>query len=259
MPSKTIVFIHGMYMTPLCWENWVDYFQAKGYRCLAPGWPGRDRPVEELRKIHPDPEQASLNLPRIVEHYAGLIRTMDEKPILIGHSMGGLVTQLLLQSEPVAAGIAIDSAPPQGIFTARWAFIRSNLPHINPFSDQRIPIRMSLRRFCYTFANGLPPEQQQAAFEKYVVPESRRIAPSSLTRAGRIDFSKAHAPLLLVAGGNDHLIPARLNRSNWKRYKRSASTTDLQEFPGRAHFIIGQSNWREVADFVGCWINEKGV
>ena len=259
MPSKTIVFIHGMYMTPLCWEYWLPYFEAKGYRCLAPGWPGRDKPVEELRKKHPDPELGQLTLGRVIEHYATLIRTLDEKPILIGHSMGGLVVQLMLQRQAAVAGVAISSAPPQGVITAKWAFIRSNIPHINPFTNQNIPIQMSLKRFQYTFANVLPLEQQQAAFERYAVPESRRVPVGALTRTGRIAFRRPHPPLLLVAGSNDHLIPSALIRTNWNRYKRSPSITDFMEFPGRSHFIIGQEGWQEVADYINVWLTDMEV
>jgi pimeloyl-ACP methyl ester carboxylesterase len=257
MKSRTIIFIHGMYMTPLCWEHWLETFQSKGYQCVAPGWPGRDRSVEELRKSHPDPQLGQLTLNAIIEHYAALIRSMDEKPVLIGHSMGALVVQLLLQKELATAGVAIDSAPPQGVFTAKWAFFKSNLPHINPFADQNIPIPMSLERFQYTFVNGLPLEQQQAAFERYVVPESRRVPAGALTRVAAVDFRKPHPPLLLVAGSNDHLIPASLNRANWNLYKRSSSITDFKEFAGRVHFTIGQEGWQMLADYVASWLVEK--
>ncbi len=97
MKSKTILFIHGMYMTPLCWEHWLEYFQAKGYRCIAPAWPGRDKPVEELRKKHPDPELGQLTLSWVIGYFNSQVRALDEKPILIGHSMGALIVQSLLQ------------------------------------------------------------------------------------------------------------------------------------------------------------------
>ena len=259
MAPKTILFIHGMYMTPLCWEHWLDYFQAKGYICLAPAWPGRDKPVELLRKSHPDLQLGQLTLHQVIESYASMIRTMNEKPILIGHSMGALVVQLLLQRDLASLGIAIDSAPPQGVFTANPAFLRSNWPHINPFVPQDQPIQMTLKRFRYTFVNNLPLQDQQAAFERYVVPESRRVPAGSLTRVAAIDFRQPHPPLLLIAGANDHLIPASLNRTNFARYKRSTSITDFKEFPGRAHFIIGQDGWQEVAGTVATWMQEKGA
>lgn len=259
MKSRSIVFIHGMYMTSLCWEHWLETFRSKGFQCVAPGWPGRDKSVEELRKSHPDPQLGQLTLSRIIKHYAALIRAMHEKPILIGHSMGALVVQLLLQRDLAVAGVAIDSAPPQGVFTAKWAFFKSNLPHINPFADQNIPIRMSLERFQYTFVNGLPLAQQQAAFERYVVPESRRVPAGALTRVAAVDFRKPHLPLLLLAGSNDHLIPASLNRTNLNRYKSSPSLTDFKEFAGRAHFTIGQEGWQDVAEYVAGWLEENAL
>ncbi len=259
MKPNPIVFIHGMYMTPLCWENWQDFFQAKGYRCIAPAWPGRDKPVQTLRKNHPDPELGGLTLTQVIEHHARLIQDLHEKPILIGHSMGGLIVQLLLQKNAGVAGVAIDSAPPQGVFSMELAFLKSNWPHINPFVSQANPIQMTLERFQYTFVNNLPVELQQAAYERYVVPESRRVPAQSLTKVAAIDFSRSHPPLLLVAGSNDHLIPASLNQTNYRKYKHSPSITDYKEFSGRTHFTIGQSGWEEVAGYIADWLDEKAV
>jgi pimeloyl-ACP methyl ester carboxylesterase len=255
--SKTIVFVHGMYMNALCWEHWVEYFQAKGYSCFAPDWPGRNQPVEGLRKQHPDPQLGRLTLTDVVEHYTRTIQALNEKPILIGHSMGALVVQLLLQRDLAAAGVAIDSAPPQGIFTTKWSFLKSNWPHISPFAPLSSPIAMTFPRFQYTFVNTMNLEEQRAAFDRYVVPESRRVPSQSLTT--KIDFKRDHPPLLLVAGSADHIIPASLNKTNYVKYLSSSSVTDFKQFPDRTHFIIGQRGWEEVADFVIAWLQEKGV
>ena len=252
------MFIHGMYMTPLCWEYWVAYFEGKGYTCFAPAWPGRDQPIDKLRKNHPDPQLGKLTLSAVVDSIAGNIEKLAEKPILIGHSMGGLVVQLLLQRDLAAAGVAIDSAPPAGVFTVSWPFLKSNWPHINPFTSQDMPIQMTFERFQYTFVNTMALAEQQAAFERYVVPESRRVPRQSLT--ARIDFAMQHPPLLLVAGSADHLIPASLNKINFGRYlHHSASLTDFKEFPGRAHFIVGQAGWEEVAGYTLAWLNDQSV
>jgi alpha-beta hydrolase superfamily lysophospholipase len=257
MKAKTIVFIHGMYMTPLCWEQWVEYFRTKGYTCLAPAWPGRDQSIETLRKRHPDPQLGQLTLSQVLEHFADTIKSLDEKPILIGHSMGALAVQLLLQRDLAVAGVAIDSAPPMGIFTTKWPFLKSNWPHITPFVSQSSPIQMTFERFQYTFVNTLPLADQRVAFVRYVVPESRRVPRESLT--AKIDFKKPHAPLLLIAGSADNLIPASLNKTNYARYKSSPSVTDFKEFPERTHFIIGQKNWEEVAGYILAWLEEKKV
>lgn len=257
MKSRTVLFIHGMYMNSLCWEQWVPYFQARGYKCLAPDWPGRDKPVATLRKDHPDPQLSQLTLRRVLEHFTDIIKAQDEKPVLIGHSMGGLAVQLLLQKDLAAAGVAIDSAPPMGVLTTRWSFLKSNWPHITPFVSQSSPIEMTFARFQYTFVNGLPLEEQRAAYERYVVPESRRVPRESLT--ARVDFRRLHPPLLLIAGSADNIIPASLNKSNHARYKASSSVTGFKEFAGRTHFIIGQKNWEEIADTILSWLDENGV
>ena len=254
MEKKTIIFIHGMYMSSLSWESWIPYFESRGFQCLAPAWPGRDLPVEALRKQDHNPQLANLTLSDLVRHYSAVIKSLTEKPILIGHSMGGLVVQLLVQSEQVAAGVAIDSAPPMGVLTTAWPFLKSNWPHITPFVGLGNPIEMTFPRFQYTFTNTMPLPAQRAAFDRYVVPESRRVPRESL--GARVDFQRPHAPLLLIAGSADHLIPASLNRTNFARYKLSPSKTDFKEFPGRAHFIVGQDGWEEVAGYIAEWLRQ---
>ena len=259
MPTKSVVFIHGMFMTPLCWEHWIEHFQERGYSCTAPAWPGRDKPVAALRANHPDPELGKLTLAEVVEHCANHIKALPEKPILIGHSMGGLVVQLLLQRGIAAAGVAIDPAPPFSVFTAKWSFLKSNWPMINPLVSQFQPHLMSFEAFQYAFVNTLPIAEQRAAYDRYVVPESRRVPRQSLTGVARIDSAKQHPPLLLTAGSDDHIIPASLNKSNFSKYRNSSSVTDYKEFSGRVHFVIGQKGWEEVADYILRWLGEKGV
>jgi pimeloyl-ACP methyl ester carboxylesterase len=205
--SQTIVFIHGMYMTPLCWEHWIPWFETRGYRCSAPGWPGREENPPALSARHPDPKLASFTLSAVVDHLAGVISALPEKPVLIGHSMGGLVAQLLLQKGKAAAAV-----------------------------------------------HTLSVERQRAVFERYVVPESRRIPRQSLTAAARVNFKKPHDPLLFIAGSKDRIIPASLNRRNHRRYSDAGSITALREFPDRTHFIIGQENWEEVEGFIASWL-----
>jgi len=255
MKTKTIVLIHGMFMNPLCWENWIPRYQAKGYKVVAPAWPGRDQPIEMLRKNHPDPGLAKLKLTDVVDQMAKIIKSLDEKPAIIGHSMGGLVVQLLLQQDMAVAGVAIDPAPPLGVFTASFSFLKSNLPAINPFLLNR-PALMSFEHFQYAFVNTLPLIEQQAAYDRYVVPESRRVPTQSLTAAAKVDFKKPHPPLLITAGEKDHIIPASLNRTNFNKYKASPSQTDFKEFARRDHFLIGERGWEEVADYTLAWLEK---
>ena len=259
MKTKSIVFIHGMFMTSLCWEGWIKYFESKGFKVIAPNWPGRGEPVKALRKKHPDPELGALTLTKIVNNYAEFIEKHHENPIIIGHSMGALVTQILINRGLGAAGIAIDSAPPSGVFTTKWSFIKANFPMISPFASKTTPHLMTLKEFQYAFVNTFPLKEQEKAYQRYVVPESRQVPRESLGRAGRIDFKKAHAPLLLTAGSLDNIIPASLNKSNYEKYTNSASVTDFIEFPGRTHFLIGQPGWEEIAESCLTWLKKQNI
>jgi pimeloyl-ACP methyl ester carboxylesterase len=239
-------------MTPLCWEKWIPYYEAKGYRVFAPAWPGRDKSVEELRRAHPDSQLAKLKLDRIIDSLESFIKELGEKPAIIGHSMGGLAVQLLLQRDVAVGGIAIDPAPPAGVFTAEFSFLKANFPAINPFLLNQ-PVHMSFEHFQYAFVNTLPLDEQRAAYDRYVVPESRGVPVSSLGAAGKVDYKKPGRPLLITAGQNDHIIPASLNRLNYNKYHGPA-VTNFKQFAGRDHFLIGSKGWEDVADYCLEWL-----
>jgi len=254
--SKTVVFVHGMYVTPSCWKEWQPYFESRGFRTLAPAWPEHERPVAEQRQRHPSAELAAVRLEDVVQRYREVIGKLDEKPILIGHSLGGLVVQLLLQEGLGSVGVAIDSAPPKGLVSLKWSFLKSNWPVINPFASAKKPIYLDEAAFAYAFVNTLPADQQHAHWLAEVVPESRRVGKGPTTGAARIDFARPRPPLLFVAGERDHIIPPSLNRKNAERYQKP-SITEFKEFPGRDHFIIAEPGWQEVADFVLGWIAKQ--
>jgi len=252
---KTIVFIHGMYMTATCWDNWSAYFNGKGYRVFAPAWPGREQSVEMIKKAHPDSRLGKLTLSDVVDSMSDFIQRLDEKPVVIGHSMGGLVTQILLQKDLAAGGIAIDSAPPMGVFALDSNFLKANWGHITPFANLRSPVYMTFEQFQFAFVNTMALDEQRAAYELYAVPESRAVPRESLT--AKIDFAHKKVPLLMIAGGDDHLIPASLNRINYRKYAGAPSPTDFKEFPGRCHFLIGQKGWEEIAGYCLDWITNQ--
>jgi len=256
LTGSPVVFVHGMFMTSLCWEDWLPRFEKAGHHATALEWPGRTAAVSELRVRHPDPAVGRLSLTAIVDDHAARVAAMPEPPVLIGHSMGGLVVQLLLNRGLGAAGVAIDSAPPAGVFSPKWSCLKANWPMITPFASAHEPRLIPLDGFRYAFANTLAPDEQAAAYDRYVVPESRIVPRQSLFAAGRIDFRRQHAPLLLVAGGSDHIIPASLNRANYNRYRASGSITDFRAFGGRDHLTIVEPGWEEVADFVLAWLDQ---
>ena len=166
-----------------------------------------------------------------------------------------MVVQLLLQRDLAVAGVAIDPAPPAGVFTTAFSFLRANFPAINPFLLNQ-PALMTFEQFQYAFVNTFPKDEQRRVYDRYCVPESRGVPTSSLGAAGKIDFKKPHPPLLITAGEKDHIIPASLNKTNFNKYKASASQTDFKEFTGRDHFLIGSNGWQEVADYSLQWLEK---
>jgi pimeloyl-ACP methyl ester carboxylesterase len=252
--SGTIVFIHGNFVTRRTWEPWEARYSARGYRVASIAYPGRDRSVQSLKANPKDRFLRKLDLQTTIDHHVQKIRCLGEKPIIIGHSFGGLLTQLMVQRDLAAAAVAIDSVAPPGVLALEWSFYRGTWPVINPFAGSR-PYYMSFKHYQYAFANDQTPTEQRAGYDLDIVPESRRLARGALFPAAKVDFKRAHAPLLFIAGEQDHLMPASLNRANYQQYKkRSSSLVDFKEFPGRGHYsIIGGEGWEEVADYALDW------
>jgi pimeloyl-ACP methyl ester carboxylesterase len=256
---RTVVFIHDAWVTPLSWEPFIGFFQERGYTCIAPGWPGKDRSVEAIR-ADPSP-LVGVGIGEIVEHYERIIRALPEPPILIGHSFGGLFVQILLDRGLGAAGVAIDPAPPQGIFAYEPSAYRSLASVLFTWRGWRRVVRWSFEQFRYAFVHPLSPDEQHAAYETYVTPETGRVffqaaftnfAPNS---PAHVNFRNGtRAPLLMIAGGVDRIVPASIVRRNFRRYSPSTATTDFREFPGRSHWIIAQEGWQEVAGDIALWL-----
>lgn len=249
-----IVFIHGLFMNPRSWDGWVSWFSERGYRCHAPAWPGHTGEPAALRARPPEVLR-TLTLGEVVAAHRALIATLDSKPIVIGHSLGGLVAQRLLNEDLVAAAVAIDPAPPRGIFVLSWSFLRANLPVVNPLAGNR-PYQFSLGGFHYAFCNTLTLEEARPIFDTYVVPEARNVARGTTGPDAAIDFERPHKPLLIIAGERDHIVPWRLNRKNFRAYRHAGSTRSFHVMPGRDHFLCGQRDWREVAEVAAGFLRE---
>ncbi|MFT3703950.1 MAG: alpha/beta hydrolase [Agriterribacter sp.] len=256
--SNIIVLIHGAFVSSETWTPWKDYFSSKGYHVLAPPWPHKNASANELRRRHPDPDVASLRLQQLVDHYAEIIRELPEKPILIGHSMGGLITQLLLNKGYAAAGIAIHSVPPQGVIPTEFSFYRGGWKSLGLFTSTQKTYLMTLKDWQYAFTNGMTIKEQQDSYNRYAVPESKLIARDALTSVAKIDFEKPHEPLLFIASKADNIIPASLNYRNFKRYAKNGSVTAYKEFEGRNHYVVGLPTWHEEAGYILNWLNTSG-
>jgi pimeloyl-ACP methyl ester carboxylesterase len=255
--SKTIVFVTGAFVTHLGWDPWKEYFESKGYTTVAPAWPYKDSPVEFLRDRQPyDTDLAALTLAELVDHYAEIVRKLPEKPIVIGHSLGGLITQIIVNRGLAAAGVAIHSVPPLGVFPYEFSFLKAGWKALGLFTSLRETYLMSFEDWQYAFVNGMTLEEQKAAYLQNTIPESKRVARGGLTKAAKVDFKKAHVPLLLTSGDKDNIIPAHLNMRNFKAYASNGSIIEYKEFPGRNHFVLGQSTWKEDARYILDWLKK---
>lgn len=253
---NTIVLIHGLWMTPRSWEEWVPYYESKGFEVLAPAWPGLEIEVEALRANTAPIEVLSTEV--VAHHLESLIRRLAEPPILMGHSFGGALTQILLDRGLGAAGVAINSVPVKGVLRLPLSTIKAIWPVLAHPANRHKAVPLTPAQFHYAFTNTLTEEESLAVYERYHIPCPGRMAFEGSTAnfnphaATRVDFDREErAPLLFIGGGRDNIMPAKLNRWNLKHYK--SGVVAFHEFPERDHFTCGAPGWREVADFALEW------
>ncbi|MXN90622.1 alpha/beta fold hydrolase [Flavobacterium sp. Sd200] len=253
--SKTIVFITGAFVSHTCWDAWQNYYKTKGYTCIAPPWPFKNENTQELRNKRPnDTDLAGLRLRKIIEHYETIIASLPEKPIVIGHSLGGLIAQILVNKNLICAGIAIHSAPPKGIFSFEWPILKLIWKPLGYFTSTKKTYMMSLSHWKKAFANGIDVNEQIISYEKYAVPESKLAVRDSLGNVSKIDFFKLHPPLLFITGSEDNLTPNSLNYENYIKYNKDNAITDYKEFKGKTHFSIALPGWQDEADYILSWL-----
>ena len=255
-----LVLIHGAWLSARSWERFADYFDQRGFAVSAPEWPRKHGDVEELREGAD--ELAGLGLTEIVDHYEGLIREVDQSPVLIGHSFGGLIVELLLDRGLGRAGVALSPAPPKGILVLPFSSLKAASPALAHPSTRRGIVTLTLEEFTYGFVNTFTPEEAAAAYERYAVPETGRIfyeagfANFALHSPTEVHFKNAQrAPLLIVGAEKDHTVPASVARAQFKKYERSAAKTEYLEFEGRPHLFMAGEGSDEVAAAIDSWLD----
>jgi pimeloyl-ACP methyl ester carboxylesterase len=260
--TNTIVLIHGAWMTPRSWDPFRGFYEQRGYRVLTPPWPRLEGEVEEIRR---DPSPlVGLGITEIVDHYHQVIGLLEEPPIIIGHSFGGLFVQMLLDRGLGSAGVAIDAAAPKGVLRVPFTQIKALSPVLLNPANVRRAVPLTFEQFRYAFANTMTEREAREAFQLNAIPVPGRI----VFQAGLANFNPwsptkvdyrndRRAPLLLIAGSEDHIVPASVNKSNLRKYRHSTATTDFAEFPGRSHLIVAQTGWEEVAEHTLAWIQKQ--
>jgi pimeloyl-ACP methyl ester carboxylesterase len=254
----TIVLIHGFWVTPRSWEEWVAHYQARGFTVVAPAYPGLEVEVEALN-ADPSPIEA-LTLPAIVEHLEGVIRALPSPPILIGHSAGGCLTQILLDHGCGAAGVAICSAPTEGVRATPLSQVRSTFPVLKNPANRHRAVGFTHEQWRYAFTNTFTEEESRRLYERYAIPASGGILFNSVLanfepgpQDAWVDYhNDDRAPLLFISASEDHIMPPKVQRSNAKHYT-SKTITEVKEYEGFAHLLPAQEGWEEVADHALDW------
>lgn len=256
--GRSIVLIHGLWMTALCWENWIKRYTAEGCHVVAKSWPGMDIDINKLRR---DPSPiASLGITEIVAHYENIIRELDSPPIIIGHSFGGLIAQILLDRGLGSAGVAVAPAPVKGILFLPLSTLKVSFPALNNPANNHRAMPLTPEQFHYAFTNNLSEQESLAVYNRYAVPGPDHVlfqaafANFNPHAATAVDFQNdQRAPLLLISGGKDHVSPASVVEANFRLYRRSRAITEYREFPERTHYTLGQPGWEDVADYALSW------
>ena len=251
-------------MTALSWEDWVARYQQRGFNVIARSWPGMEGDIDALRADTSAIDD--LGIEQILEHYEGIIEGLGSPPIVMGHSFGGAFTQILLDRGLGAAGVAIDSAPVKGLLALPASTLKTGFPVLKNPANRHRAVALSAEEFHYSFTNTLSEAESGPIYDRYAVPGPGRVlfqgalANFSPHSPAAVDFKNdKRAPLLLIAGGKDHVAPESLNESNFKHYKSSEAVTEFKVFPGRSHYTLGQAGWEEVADYALDWAVEHAA
>ena len=258
-----LMLIHGAWLSARSWENFSGYFESRGFAVSAPEWPRKHGDVEALRA---DAESLEgLGLTEIVDHYEQQVRALAEPPVLVGHSFGGLIVELLLDRGLGRAGVALSPAPPKGILVLPFSSLKAAAPTLAHPSKWHGVVTLTLEEFTYGFVNTFSAEDAAAAYERYAVPETGQIfyeagfASFHLNPPSEVHFKSAErAPLLIVGAEKDNTVPASLARKQFDKYERSPAETEYIEFEGRPHLLMAAEGWEEVAEAIGSWLDGVG-
>jgi pimeloyl-ACP methyl ester carboxylesterase len=262
-PKTPVVFIHGLWLHATSWAPWQELFASAGYAAVAPGWPG-DRDTVEATRANPD-SVANHGIDDVTDHYAKIIDGLPARPVLIGHSFGGLIAEKLLGMDRGSAAIAIDAAQIKGVLQLPLSQLRGTLSIFANPANKHKAVSLTAKEFRYSFGNALTDDESNALYDQYTIPSPARplfeAASAAFSPHSPAEVDTANedrGPLLLTMGGKDHTVPEAITKSTLKQYRHSHAVTDLVEFADRGHSLTIDSGWREVAEACLAWLSGHG-
>jgi pimeloyl-ACP methyl ester carboxylesterase len=264
LTPDTIVLIHGFWVTPRSWEHWITRYESRGYKVVAPAYPGFEVEVEALN-ADPSPIEA-LTVPAVVEHLEAVVGGLDAPPIIMGHSAGGVFTQLLLDRGYGAAGVAINSAPTEGVKVVPLSQIKSTFPVLRNPANRHKAVGFTFEQWQYAFTNTFAEDEARRLYERYHIPASGNVFWGSVLAnihpgkdATYVDYrNDDRVPLLFMSGGEDHLMPPKVQKSNADHYK-SNTVTEVKLYEGRSHLMPAEEGWEQIADDALSWAVEQAA
>jgi pimeloyl-ACP methyl ester carboxylesterase len=251
--ATPVVFVHGLWLLPTSWDRWRAVFEEAGYTAVAPGWPDDPETVEEA-VAHPE-VFAHKSVGQVADHFDDVIKKLDKAPVVIGHSFGGLLAQILAGRGLSVAAVAIDPAPFRGVLPLPISALKSSAPVLGNPANHGRAVPLTYEQFRFAFANAVPEDEAKELYETFAVPAPGQplfqAATANLnpwTEAKVNSKNPERGPLLIISGEKDNTVPWAIANASFKRQKRNEGVTEIVEIPGRGHALVIDSGWREVAD-----------
>jgi non-heme chloroperoxidase len=248
-----VVFVHGLWLLPSSWDRWAKLFEDNGYAALTPGWPDDPETVQEAT-AHPE-VFAGKSIGQVADHFETIIGGLDRKPAVIGHSFGGLLTQILAGRGLAAVSVAIDPAPFRGVLPLPISALRSAFPVLGNPANRERAVPLTYDQFRYSFANAVSEDEAKQLYEDFAVATPGKplfqAAAANLNpwTEAKVDHKNPdRGPLLLISGELDHTVPWAIVNASYKQQQDNPGVTEIVKIQGRGHALIIDSGWREVAD-----------
>ncbi len=248
-----VVFVHGLWLLPSSWDRWATLFEEAGFTALTPGWPDDPETVAEAN-AHPE-VMAGKTVGQVADHFAAIAGKLTQRPVVIGHSFGGLLAQILAGRGLSAATVAIDPAPFRGVLPLPFSALKSAWPVLGNPANRKRAIPLTYEQFRFAFANAVPEAEAQELYKSFAVPASGaplfQAAAANLnpwTEAKVDTENPERGPLLIISGQKDHTVPWAIANASFKQQQKNESVTEIIEIPNRGHALTIDSGWREVAD-----------